>query len=950
VWIALGLALLALRLAFPIVLAPILASRLSRVLGTRVDVRDVSFAPIDAVVTLRGVTVHAPEAAGAPAIVADRVRLDVQWLPLLHRAVLVRELVLESARIELDRLTGGGASLKTFLGADPASEFPPNWTFALDRVVLRDATLHLRGVADDDPAGLEVKVRDAQVSTLPRRATAFGRAPNLRVDAAVKGGRIRVDGSSDLRADGVVLDAHIRAKDVPLAPLRSYLSDLGWSGVNGLVSARVHYKRDPGRRDLLTGRVVGRRVAVRSPALAEPALSIRRAVVEVEGIDLLARRVAIGSLTLHGATLAARPDLAVPIPLLDGARVASTAAPAPRRRALPKQPGGKATPWRWTVARLAASGRVRFVGDDGAAGVVASLSAENLGPAAYWSPLRAWFRYGEGGAAFDGTVRMAHGLLIDGHLTAGAIDVPTFVRAAGVPWGDLVQAGRGAADLSVELAPGATDGSAVDAHGKISVADLWVAGPDPAAFALGAGAIQLELAGILARGDDGRRPGFVELKIPDVTVSAPQVQLSRTPEGWVFPPFSDDANPTVTATVAAAEEPAPSSPDVQLAIAQVRTNGGRVTIVDSAAEPPVTLDLAVSEGWGRDLRLPSVTLGDFAIGGSDRQLGTLWLWGTRGVDGRALELSGESVPLAAAAPLFVRAGLPYRLEGGTASFVSRIAGAAGRWTTDTTLWMREPTVAGDTAALQQALGMPLETALAALRDQNGDVTLHLALAAPGPSNTRAFPDAVARAVRDAVARGDEGLVPDKPLRIAFAPGRAELTVGGAQQITAIAKILDARPNLVVELVAPTSTDDRRWLAVRALADDLEPEGGFKGVLRVFGIRDQRERIRRALEARAEGRPGRLDTDDEVALQDMLAQRPPVDAGRLAALAAARVTRVSTELANRHGIVAARVVVAVAGADDGTAPPGVRGRIEVDPRAARLSAPAPASDAATSGVR
>jgi hypothetical protein len=108
VWVSLGLALVVLRLAFPIILAPMLASRLSRVLGTRVDVGDVSFAPIDAVVTLRDVTVQAPEAmgataGGAPAVVADRVRLDVQWLPLLHRTVLVRELMLESARIELDR-------------------------------------------------------------------------------------------------------------------------------------------------------------------------------------------------------------------------------------------------------------------------------------------------------------------------------------------------------------------------------------------------------------------------------------------------------------------------------------------------------------------------------------------------------------------------------------------------------------------------------------------------------------------------------------------------------------------------------------------------------------------------------------------------------------------------------------------------------------------------------
>src|SRR5262249_27630425 len=156
------------------------------------------------------------------------------------------------------------------------------------------------------------------------RVTAFGRAPNLRVDADVEGGRIRVDGSSDLRDDGVAIDARIRGKNVPLAPLRSFLSDLG-SGGDGLLSAELHYLRDPPRRGPPPGRVFVRRVAVRAPALEEPALAVRRAVADVEGIDLLARRISIGSLTLHDATLAARPDLAVPIPLLDGARVPSVA-------------------------------------------------------------------------------------------------------------------------------------------------------------------------------------------------------------------------------------------------------------------------------------------------------------------------------------------------------------------------------------------------------------------------------------------------------------------------------------------------------------------------------------------------------------------------------------------------------------------------------------------------
>jgi hypothetical protein len=467
--------------------------------------------------------------------------------------------------------------------------------------------------------------------------------------------------------------------------------------------------------------------------------------------------------------------------------------------------------------------------------------------------------------------------------------------------------------------------------------------------------MELELAGILPRGDGTHVARSIELRISDATIGTPYVRLTRTLEGWALPPFTDDVGPPAPVTTAAADQTSDSSPNVQLAVAQVHTDGGRVTIVDTAEDPPdplappATIDLAVSEGWTRDLRLPAVTLGDFALAGSDPWLGALRLEGTRGVGGRVLELSGESVSLAAAAPFLVRAGLPYRLEGGTASFLSRIVVAAGRWAADTTLSLREPMVAGDTAALQQALGTSVETALAELRDPNGDVTLHLTLAGPGTGDPRTLPDAVTRAVRDAVARGRQDLLPNTPLQIAFDPGSPELTPYGARQIAVIAQALEARPDVVVELAAPVSTDDRRWFAEQALADDLEPTGGFKGVLRTFGIRDRRERIRQALKERADGRPGRLDPDDEAALQDMLAHRAPVDADRLAALAAARVTRVTTELADRHDIARARVVIADVGPNDSPSPPAVRGTLEVDPRLTRLPAPAPASGATTWGA-
>ena len=133
-WLALLVVFLVLRLGFSMVLGPLLEDRLSRVLGTEVEIGDVSFAPIDAVFTLRGVTVQAPgasssDAATPPVIEAARVRIDVQWLPLLHHSLLVREVAFESASIDLDRLTRGeGSSLERLVRLDPAAELPPAWT------------------------------------------------------------------------------------------------------------------------------------------------------------------------------------------------------------------------------------------------------------------------------------------------------------------------------------------------------------------------------------------------------------------------------------------------------------------------------------------------------------------------------------------------------------------------------------------------------------------------------------------------------------------------------------------------------------------------------------------------------------------------------------------------------------------------------------------------------
>ena len=912
-WLVLLAVLVALRLAIPIVFGPIAERKLSHMLGARVEVGDVSFAPIDAVVTLRHVTVRTQDDA-EPVIEAGRVRIDLQWLPLLHRAVVVRELALEAATIDMER----DRSLVRFARVDPASELPAGWSFALDRVALRDTRLRVRDIGVR-PA-LAIEVREAQVATRQRRASAFVRAPNLRVDALVDGGRIRIEGSSDLRDDGVVIDAIVRATAVPLTELQPYLPDLGWTPVAGRLSGRLHYQRDPGRRDLLDGRVRVRRIRAGAPASGDPALAIRAAEAEVDAIDLRHRRVAIRALVLDGARLSVPVDLRSAISLLDGGAGASVASPAARRRPRDSTVGDAG--WSWTIRRAETrSASLHLLGADGEVVLAAGLSGENLGPRAYWSPVRARVSRGAGLAEFDGSLRMTRGLKIDGRLTARDVDAPAVARAVGLPMAALVQLGRGSAALDVEIEPAATDVPKLGLRGDVAVDDLWVAGPESDGFAVGARSVHLTVGGVARAADDRGRSGPPELQIEEATVTAPYALLTRTAAGWSGSPF---------ATMAAAQVGPAAGPAAALRIAQLRSSGGRALILDQAAKPEVVLDLELIDGWARDLRVPDAVLGEFVLQAAGRPFGALRIAGFNAGAGGNVELSAPSLSLPATTPYLARAGLPYWFVDGTGSVSSHLVLAGDRWESDTTLTLRDPRFGGDQAALERSLGMPIDEALAALRDRAGDVTLELPLAASRGDGAVALDGMVTAALREGVVRARRAPLPDAPLRIAFANGRADLGREAARPLAVIADVLEARPHAVVELSSGIFRDDRRGLAEQAAARDLGPAAGFMGILRALGMRDQRTRIQEALAARAAGESGWLDAEDERALRALAAAGPPIDDDRLVALAAERVRRVAGALAARH-ISPSRVIVKDPAPDEAGGPPAVRAEIDARPR-------------------
>jgi len=903
-WLVLLTIAFALQLTITLFVAPFAGRRLSRLLGTRVDVGSVSFAPLDGVVTLRNVVVHSVAEDASPTLSAERVQLDMQWLPLLHRALLLRELRVDSARVDVDRVQGGGWTLERVQRLHPETELPPGWSFALDRVVVHDTTVRLGGAAAEDAQTPDIVIREARAETQRRRASAFGRVPNLRIDAVVGDGRLFVDGSSDIRDEGVAVTARVYAKRLPLRPFVAHRTALvSESPVTGRVSARLQYQRDPGRRDRLTGRLGGRHLTVRVPTLDAPALAVRRAEAELVEIDLLQRRISTAAVALHGAALEVRPDLMAPVPLLDGlARTGTARATAPASERRPDT-------WSWTIGHLEAPAARLLAGEAGAEhALTASLSGDNLSPSAYWSPVRAAIGWEGGTAAFDGVLRMTRGFAIDGRLTASDLPAAMVSSAVDPSLAALVRDGRVAVDLDVDLAPGTTDGPPLGVQGSISIQDLRVAAEDPDLFTFGARALELTQARIVPARHGS--PSLAVVEVGAASVTAPDLRLKRTAEGWARGTQPEEVGP---------QPQEPAGPSVALAVASMSVRDGRLSIIDESAEPPLSLDVSALAGSVRDVRLPGATITDFDVEGRDLRLGSLRVAATRSGGERRFELSATDVDLAAAAPYFQRAGLPYAFSDGRGSVHALVQLAGARWTADTTLRLIDPALSGDQGALERSLGTAPAAAFRAVHDRHGEVMLRFPLASE-KADAQGVAEALALGVRDALARPPWVLLPETPIPIRFAPGRAEPGPDTPRQLEAIAKILAARPDALLDLRGLISGVDRRWFAEQELAADWPDDpGGLKALLRAVGVRDQRERIREALWERGAGRPAPLNDDDEAALDALVATRPPIPDERIAMLASTRAALVARLLAERHGVVAARVDAGEPGTADGPGP-------------------------------
>ena len=443
-------------------------------------------------------------------------------------------------------------------------------------------------------------------------------------------------------------------------------------------------------------------------------------------------------------------------------------------------------------------------------------------------------------------------LSFTGSVSLGALGLPAYAAAlldADAP--GLAGWWRGGRlDLALELA---YTGDAADVSGRVNLGDLSLADPADERRALSWPSLEI-VARAVHVPLDGSGPPRVDLE---------RVALAAPRASWVLPP---------------ADPPATDAFDTEVGdAADTGADEAAPATDDAAAEPPPPLEfsldeLALTDGdlslfsdeldyqggiqefefGGRQLRFPELRALDLRLAGLTAAQSPLRLTGSLQDGLGRFELVLDSLPLARFSPLTAQAA-GYHLHDGTLTLDTQLDIDGERYATENTLVLTDLSLsADDPGAFSDMFGMPLDLALALLRDPSGTITLSVPVAVDGGEVQAGLGSIVGTALREALVGaitsplkllgaafdmfgGDDGGELDL-MPFVCVPGRSALAEDDAdERMAALVDLLEARPALALRLRGGTGPEDRDTLALtelvrRALAGtdlpDLDDAGWF----------------------------------------------------------------------------------------------------------------------------
>ncbi len=533
-------------------------------------------------------------------------------------------------------------------------------------------------------------------------------------------------------------------------------------------------------------------------------------------------------------------------------------------------------------------------------------------------PLDLGLEAGEGSLALKGQLGL-NPLVWGGKVAWQGLAVPMFVRAALpdlIPW---IRSCSASGDLDVQLRLVASSGASpgVRVSGRLGVDDFAVQDPEQE-LALSWKSLAIELKNASVPLDGGSEPvqvalGKIALTQPSARYVLPNSAFERLQQSTGGAPPEAEA--------AATTEAAAPAPEPRITIDSIEVRGGSAEFDDRSGKEPYTgrvRDLSVDVAG---VKLPERSVERLRVRGIAPERAPFELQGSLPGATGTFTFKLERLPLTQFSP-YAASAADLRIPKGELSLDTKAslarAGAAGK--VESKIVVHQLSIAAGPSAISVA-GMPLDLALALLRDPQGDIQLPIPLeygeqgasAGIGAILLGALKAALTGAVTSPIKAvgallpsGGAAQISFDP--IPFAPGSAEPPADAAGRLAPLATLLQQRPSLGLALVGSAGPEDRARLAEQILiervaADRELPEVEDAGFF-------ARRRIQGALEARGRGEQGTLDAEDEALFARYLAATDVPDA-RYAELARRRGDALAQALAAGSGLDPSRLLVEAA---------------------------------------
>lgn len=355
-------------LAVPPIVKHQAEQRLSELLGRRVTIGRVAFAPWSLALTVQQLRVDGVDAQAPPQLEVARLHVNAELRSLLRLAPVVQAIEVDAPHLRLARTADGRYDVDDVIARlEPPADAPADpqpARFALYNLRLADGRLSF----DDRPVQRQHRVEGLQLS-LPFLS-------NLPADIEVL-----VEPRLAFRLNGAAFDsgaqAHPFAQDrnatlrlavahLDLAPWLPYVpATLPIKPARGVLgselTAQFALAADGTPRVGLSGQASLADAAFVAGPHAEPAITWQRLVVGLKDVQPLARRVALGSVRLEGANLVARRAADGTINLLPRAaaapsEAASAASAALTASAPPAPVPATPPPWQLSVDEVEVAG------------------------------------------------------------------------------------------------------------------------------------------------------------------------------------------------------------------------------------------------------------------------------------------------------------------------------------------------------------------------------------------------------------------------------------------------------------------------------------------------------------------------------------------------------------------------------------------------------------------